>query len=337
MQKVYDDVLIFCPEVKTGGPEALHQLGYRIACHGGTAHMVYYAPFSRIEVEDGILRCHAAASPMPAHFARYRPQVLTEARLGPNTLIIFPEPLSHFAAKVDVAYQRALWWLSLDNGLPQNPGLAEDEYRRLFFADPRLVHFYQSDYARDYLRQNRSVRYHSLSDYTDPDFVHRSLIASENPAIRTRANTICFFPNKGAELAARFVDARAALPPDVEFVAIRDMTKAQVRDTLFGARLYIDFGHHPGKDRVPREAAVAGAVVLLRAAGAANYFLDHPLPAEYLFTDDEVASGALHSKVAMILDDPDRHFANQRYYRDAILLEQERFDLEVRTFFFSGA
>jgi hypothetical protein len=25
MQKVYDDVLIFRPEVKTGGPEALHQ------------------------------------------------------------------------------------------------------------------------------------------------------------------------------------------------------------------------------------------------------------------------------------------------------------------------
>jgi hypothetical protein len=77
-----------------------------------------------------------------------------------------------------------------------------------------------------------------------------------------------------------------------------------------------------------------------RALGVAvpsNYFLDHPLPAEYLFTDDEVASGALHSKVAMILDDPDRHFANQRYYRDAILLEQERFDVEVRTFFFSGA
>ena len=125
MQKVYDDVLIFCPEIKTGGPEALHQLAYQITCHGGSARMVYYAPFSRIEVDDGVLRCHADASPMPAHFARYHPRVLTEARLGPGTLVVFPEPLSHFAAKADVAYQRALWWLSLDNGVPQNPGLAE--------------------------------------------------------------------------------------------------------------------------------------------------------------------------------------------------------------------
>jgi hypothetical protein len=336
MQKVYDDVLIFCPEVKTGGPEALHQLGYRIACHGGTAHMVYYAPFSRIEVEGHVIRCHAEGSPMPEHFAQYHPNVLTEARLGPDTLVIFPEPLSQFAANSDVAYHRALWWLSLDNGLPQNPNLAEEDYRRRFFSDPDLTHFYQSDYARDFLSHSGSVRYHPLSDFTDQDFIHRSLIASENPAIRGRGNNICFFPNKGAELAGSFINARAVLPPDIEFVPIRGMTKAQVRDTLFDARLYIDFGHHPGKDRVPREAAIAGAIVLLRSAGAARHFLDHPLPREYLFSDEDVGSGALHRKVAMILDDPDRHFANQRFYRDAILLERDRFDLEVRSFFFTG-
>ncbi len=336
MQQVHDHVLIFCPEVKTGGPEALHQLAYRIACHGGTAHMVYYAPFSRIEVTDGVIRCHADASPMPAHFAQYHPKVLSAIKPTAETLIIFPEPLSHFAAKSDVVYQRALWWLSLDNGLPQNPNLGEADYRRQFFANANLVHFYQSDYAREFLHGSATARYHPLSDYTDPEFVCRSLIASDNPPIAARGKTICFFPNKGADLARRFIDSRSALPADVDFVPIRDMSKAQVRDTLFAARLYIDFGHHPGKDRVPREAAIAGAVVLLREAGAARYFLDHPLPAEYRFTDDDVASGALHEKVAAILDDPARHFAPHRFYRDAILIERERFDLEVRSLFFTG-
>jgi hypothetical protein len=132
------------------------------------------------------------------------------------------------------------------------------------------VHLYQSDYARDYLQESRSVRYRALSDYTDQDFVHRSLIASESLPTGTRGNIICFFPNKGADLAARFIDDRANLPPDA------DMSRPQVRDMLFGARLYIDFGHRPGKHRVPR--------------GAANHFLDYPLPLEYLFTDDDVAS-----------------------------------------------
>ena len=41
------------------------------------------------------------------------------------------------------------------------------------------MHFFQSDYARDFLRLSDTARYHPLSDYTDQDFVHRSLIASE--------------------------------------------------------------------------------------------------------------------------------------------------------------
>jgi hypothetical protein len=154
--------------------------------------------------------------------------------------------------------------------------------------------------------------------------------------ISERGNIVCFFPNKGADLAERFTAGKAMLRQQVAFVPIRDMTKAQVRDTLFGARVYIDFGHQPGKDRVPREAAIAGAVVLLLAAGAANCFVDHPLPPDYLFTEDDIASGRLHQTVDDILEEPAPHFAAQRIYRQAILLERERFDLEVRSFFFTG-
>jgi hypothetical protein len=165
--------------------------------------------------------------------------------------------------------------------------------------------------------------------------VHQSRIASENAPIGARPNRICFFPNKGADLAARFIEQPSARHP-VEFVPIRGMTKPEVRKTLFGARIYLDFGGHPGKDRVPREAAIAGAVVLLHAAGAARHFPDHPLPPEYLFTDDDIASGGLWERVEAILDDSSAHCAAQRFYREAILLERERFDLEVRSFFFSG-
>lgn len=337
MQQIYRDVLIFCPEAKTGGPEAMHQLRCQIARHGGTARMVYYAPFSRLEIDGETLRCHADDLPMPAHFAQYHPLVAEEAKLGPDTLVIFPEPLGKLASVSEVRYQRALWWLSLDNALPQNRELIDADYRERFFADPGLTHFYQCDYVRTFLQVNKAACYHALSDYTDPEFVHRSQIASENPPIGGRANRICFFPNKGAELAAQFIEQREASRHAIEFVPVRGMTKPQVRETLFGARIYLDFGSHPGKDRVPREAAVAGAVVLLHAAGAAKHFLDHPLAAEYLFTDEDVASGRLREKVDTVLDAPETHFAAQRFYRDAIRLEQERFDLEVRSFFFTGA
>jgi hypothetical protein len=336
MRKVFDDVLIFCPEYLNGGCEALHQLGYQINLHGGSAHMAYYTPFSHLELDGDVLRCHQATSPIPGYFARYQPLVLHEARLGPGSLVALPVVLTKLGAIPDARYQRAMWWLSVDNAIPENLDLLDATYRRRFFDDAGLVHFHQSDYARGFLQGNAAARYHPLSDYTDPDFIHRSLIASENPPISDRANTICFFPGKGAELAARFIEKRDALRQAVEFLPIRGMTKARVREALFGARLYIDFGSHPGKDRVPREAAIAGAIVLLHAAGAARCFPDHPLPAEYLFTEDDVDTGRLHEKVNAILNEPESHFGMQRTYRDAILHERERFDLEVRTFFFTG-
>jgi hypothetical protein len=327
-------VLLLCPEVKTGGPEALHQLAHAIARHGGLARLVYYGPYSRLEIEGDRVRCDTASSPMPAHFAQYAPPVLHETRLTPHTLIVFPEPLSQLAA-TEAGYQRALWWLSLDNAMAQNPALAEGDGRAVF-ADPRLLHFHQSDYAARFLRENGAAHYLPLSDYTDPQFIHRSLVTEDNPPIADRAQIVCFFPNKGADLAARFLEDATSLRQRIDFVPIRDMTKAQVRATLFGARIYIDFGHHPGKDRVPREAAIAGAVVLLHAAGAARCFPDHPLPDAYRFTEADIASGALHSRVAAILDNPTPHFAAQRGYRQAILLERYRFDLEVRGAFFDG-
>lgn len=336
MRKVFNNVLIFCPEYQNGGCEALHQLGHQISRNGGTAHMAYYGPYSRLELDGDMLRCHPAPSPVPAYFAKYQPVALQEARLGPDTLVVMPEVLSTLAAAPDAQYQRALWWLSLDNAIPENPALLDATYRRRFLEDPGLVHFHQSDYARAFLQANSAVRYHPLSDYTDPDIVHRSMIASENPPISNRTNTICYFPSKGGELASRFIEGRGALKQWVEFLPIRDMTKPQVRDALFTARMYIDFGSHPGKDRIPREAAVAGAIVLLHAAGAAKFFPDHPLPAEYLFTEDDIATGRLHQKVDAIFDEPETHFDRQRIYRDAVLHEQERFDLEVRSFFFSG-
>lgn len=335
MKPVFDEVLVFSPSIKTGGPEALHQLAHQIACNGGTARMVYYDyPFS---TEGNVLRCGPGPFPLVDYFAQYQPKVARETPLGPNTLAIFPEPLLKAAANRAAPYQKGLWWLSINNVFPGNPDFHNEEYRRGYFADPGILHFYQSAYARHLLFGHKAPQYFPLSDYTDPQFIARSLSPSDNPPIRFRNNNVCFFPNKGRELAERFILGSAELRNRVEFTAIHGMTKAEVRDTLFGARIYIDFGLHPGKDRVPREAAIAGAVVLLHDVGAANFFDDHPLPPAYRFTQDDIVSGRLHRRLDEILDDPEPHFAAQRFYRETIRLEREQFDRQVRAFFFTAA
>ncbi len=68
--------------------------------------------------------------------------------------------------------------------------------------------------------------------------------------------------------------------PGWTFVPLENMSKQEVRALMQQSRYYIDFGHHPGKDRLPREAAASGCVVLTLRAGAAQFFDDVPLAQE---------------------------------------------------------
>jgi len=43
-------------------------------------------------------------------------------------------------------------------------------------------------------------------------------------------------------------------------------------------KLYVDFGKHPGKDRMPREAAVHGCCIITGRRGAAGNPFDIPIP-----------------------------------------------------------
>jgi hypothetical protein len=166
LKPLFNEVLIFSPSIKTGGPEALHQLGYRIARNGGTARMVYYdVPFS---VEGNVFRGGKGPFPLVEHFAQYEPQALRESSLETDTLLVFPEVLSKTAATFGgQACQRALWWLSIDNAVQSNPQLLDQEYAQAFFADRSLFHFYQSEYARTVLMNNPQQRSGARAPFPD--------------------------------------------------------------------------------------------------------------------------------------------------------------------------
>jgi hypothetical protein len=80
--------------------------------------------------------------------------------------------------------------------LPQNQDLLGAEARRDLFADASLIHLYQSDYARRFLAANGAAQYFPLSDYTDLQFVHRSLVTSDVVPIEARATPSAFFPTR---------------------------------------------------------------------------------------------------------------------------------------------
>ena len=43
---------------------------------------------------------------------------------------------------------------------------------------------------------------------------------------------------------------------DLRWVPLIGMTTEEMRSCMSKSKVYIDFGNHPGKDRIPREAAI---------------------------------------------------------------------------------
>ena len=107
------------------------------------------------------------------------------------------------------------------------------------------------------------------------------------------------------------------------------MTPAEVKNLLLTSKVYIDFGNHPGKDRIPREAAVSGCVVITNKKGSANYFEDVTIDELYKFED--VLSNK--EKFVNLIDDvflnfPD-HSDKFEAYRKLLFNEESKFESDL--------
>lgn len=321
----YERVLVICPgDAMTAGPEALHQLVAELNRLGQPADIVYH-PFERSFETPEPYRKHGAP------VGRYAQQ--------PGTLIVFPEIFTTLALRAAPA-DAAIWWMSVNNftgeryGRPWRDRLRYWKYMlkgRVPFGGVRalahLRHFAQCDYAREFLA-HRGIGSQPLSDpipvYTEPAYL-ASLPAKL--AAASREDLILYNPTKGAPITARLMAAY----PQWRFRPLRGLDRGQLAEAFLGAKLYIDFGHHPGKDRLPREAALHGCCVVTARHGSAANDVDVPIPPsckldvkspDFVQRFGEVAAG--------ILRDFELHARELDAYRRTIAQEPESFRAQIR-------
>lgn len=299
------EIVILCPgTVVSGGPEALHQLGRALLDLGVHASMCYF-PFEQIFVR-------------PSAYATYDVPICRFDQIG-KAQVVIPEARTGFA-RLFPNNPVWIWWLSVNHyqgAASTGPGM-----RHLpFDALKPLRHLSQSAYAQDFLA-GRGLQAQMLGDYLNPThLVERS---------DTRQRQVVFNPRKGAEVTK----ALANVLPDEVFVPIKDMTAPEVSALLHQSMLYIDFGPHPGKDRLPREAAMAGCCVLTGRRGAAAYAQDLPIPPQYRL--DEQAENFSAQACAMIrelLDQFETRSAAFDPYRAQIATEPAEFLAQVKAIF----
>ena len=101
------------------------------------------------------------------------------------------------------------------------------------------------------------------------------------------------------------------------------MTPTQVRETLSTVMIYADLGFHPGKDKLPREAAMCNCVVVTNKAGAAAYEEVIPISEKVTHDDDLILL------LPQILANYPLFLEKQNRYRIRTKSEKEIFQKQV--------
>lgn len=192
----------------------------------------------------------------------------------------------------------ALWWLSVDN-------FGSHGQRNI----ERIgLHLCQSEYAWRFT-EGFGERL-MLTDWVDVGMVEVK-----------RVPRVVVNPAKDAGLLQEF---RLLAP--FEVVELRGLSREGVAEVLRGSTVYVDFGRHPGRDRPPREAALAGCVVFSTRLGSAVYAKDMPLPEWFKFDSlDEVLE-----KVGEVVEGRTSAWDQQAKYRSWVLENRMWFESEVR-------
>jgi hypothetical protein len=127
-------------------------------------------------------------------------------------------------------------------------------------------------------------------------------------------------PAKDAGLLRPFVQSGR-----FQVAELGGMDSLGVSEVLHASKVYVDFGKHPGRDRLPREAALAGCLVMSTYIGSATYWEDMPLSNWYKFeTLDEVIG-----KVAELMD-RESPSASQLVYQGWVAKNRSVFEREVK-------
>lgn len=295
----------------TGGPESLHNL-VRLANQLGYPAEIVYHPFAR-------------GDKVPPPYRKYDTPV---GRLcdEADVLLIFPETLCMQALQVRHAVA-AVWWLSVDNFALTKYATFRDRIRYfrsvlmrkrpLFGARgmKKVLHLSKSAYDHDYLAR-RGIESRPLAGPISQFYLQPCTPED----LAKKRNLILYNPRKdmhfAPQLRSRF--------PDYPFVPLSGLDEAGLRKAYLSAKLYIDFGHHPGKERMPREAAASGCCIVTGRRGSAANAADIPIPQRFKIDEaDPRFFAKFGSAVVEVFDDFPRVTAEFEPYRADIFREPE--------------
>ncbi len=331
-------VFVHCPAgVVTGGTELLHQMTDVLRRNGVDARVVYFGD-----------RPHV----LPAEYEAYDIVLAERVENDAKNIEVVCETAFDIAVQ-NGSTQKVMWWLSVDNFYNAayflslcdmarwNLRLALREFaRRCYFlvfrnknyfahnlslrklAAMNAVQGYQSEYAQNFLQSREFEELVALKDYINTDHVAKIDTAG-------RRDRVLYNPKKGLTFTRKLI----AMTPDIEWVPIQNMPRAQLVELMRSSKLYVDFGFHPGKDRLPRECAMNGCCIITGKRGSAAFYEDVPIDRRYKFDEKTASKKEIVRAIRQTLEEYEQRLGDFEYYRRAILGEKEEFERQVKSLF----
>lgn len=317
----------------TGGVELAHQLVDCLRELKQCAYIVYVDSKCNI-VENGVVT---------EFYRNYNIEVSSCIEDSSGNMLILPEIYFDFIFEYN-EINIGCWWMSVDNRYLRcsflqtfnfSKGLisklkvikrflvGKEEFARndnnilKSFGD-RIIHFYQSAYAQYHLYDQGFSRVLPLSDYINSSFL--------NNRDERRENVVLYNPKKGAA----FTNCLIKQMPNLRFIPLIGYNRNELTELMKCAKLYIDFGSFPGKDRLPREAVLNGCCILTGKNGASAFYEDVAIPQYYKIETKLKNISLIESKIRYIINNFNECQKDMDIYRFRILKEQNLFKNEVK-------
>lgn len=268
------EILHVCPaNCVTGGPEAIHEFVSELNKIDGVHARIWYWDVQSLP-------------PQPEEYASYGCDYVLDIPDGYDGVLIVPEIWANRV--MDFGCKKAVYWLGVD----AYAGWTAEPDRGAFLMDESILHIAQSDYAADFLKKLGVKRIVKCTDMLNADFYKPY---TEEP----RSDVVLYNPAK----ATPFMKKVMAACYGIEFRPLKGLTRAEMIDTMRHAKLYVDFGEFPGRERIPREAVLCGCCIITSKIGAAAYYGDfwH----DYKFDSKEAHIWAIVRKIRYVLDNYD--------------------------------
>ena len=308
--------------VVTGGTELLQQLCYYINKLGGCAKIVYPEDYKNSKVYEVFME-------------RYHNPISTEIVDKEDNCLVVPETRIEILSEYK-QIRKYVWWLSVDNYYGAFKRKDDFSHRFVYKIKDwrnskeytKCNHLVQSEYARLFLINDKKIddyRISYLSDYLNSTYLEEAI----NNTNTVRKNNVLYNPKKGYEFTKKIMESL----PDVNWVPLQGYTPVEMRELMQISKVYIDFGNHPGKDRIPREAAICGCCIITGIRGSAGNEIDVPISSEFKFADNPSNISLINKKILACIDNYNEEVAKFANYKKKILLEEQSFVEDIKRVF----